>query len=363
MSSKPKIGIINGGGDCPGLNTVIDSITKALFDKYSVLGFYRGFEGLYEKDYIDLTPEYTNNHKFSGGTILKSTNKGHFPGKVGDGETGQIAPEVIEQTVANFNELGLEALIVMGGDGTLSAAQQLYQNGINLVGIPKSIDNDLYGTDFTFGFHTAVDIATDALDRLETTAFSHDRVMIMEVMGRRAGWIALHAGIAGGANMILIPEMPFEVSDVKKFIQKRKNAGKQHMLMVVSEGANPRDSDPFVKTHGGNASEILFGGVGDFLARELNAEEIDTRCVTLGHIQRGGKPNSFDRIMSRQFGVYAANLIREKEYGQVVSFQHNDCCSVDIDYCVSQMKFVDPEGSMVQLSREMGVSFGESLEG
>jgi 6-phosphofructokinase len=359
MSSKPKVGIINGGGDCPGLNTVIDSMTKALADTSQVYGFFRGFEGLLDKDYIELTPDYTNKYKFFGGTILKSVNRGHFPGKVGDGQASQIAPEVIQKTVQNYHDLDLQALLVMGGDGTLSAAWQLAQAGINVVGVPKSIDNDLFGTDFTFGFHTAVDIATEALDRLETTAFSHDRVMILEVMGRRSGWISLYSGLAGGANMILIPEIPFEIRDVKNFIHNRRASGKKNTLIVVSEGAELKDSDPFIKTHGGHASEVLFGGVGDFITKELNAEEIDSRCVTLGHIQRGGTPNSFDRILSRQFGSYAARLVENKQYNKVVCFQNNDLCSMDLKDCVSQMKFVDPESNMIKLAKEMEISFGE----
>jgi len=360
MSKKKRVGIITGGGDCPGLNAVIDSAVKCLENDYEILGFYKGFEGLLNKDYILLDRVYTNSYRFSGGTILKSVNSGNFPGKIGLGEKSLIQPEIVAKTIENYNELGLEGLIVLGGDGTLTVAQEFYQRGLNIVGVPKSIDNDLQGTDFTFGFLTAVDIATDALDRLDTTAYSHDRVMILEVMGRNAGWIGLYSGLAGGANMILIPEIPFRWESVLEVIENRYKQGKTSSLIVVSEGAMSQDGKVYTSTSGGKSSETLLGGIGDEIARFLNNyPEIDSRCTRLGHVQRGGTPNAIDRILSRQFGAYAAQLFKNKEYGQMVIYRNNTLESFPIKSSISKLKSVEKDGMMVKLARNMGVSFGD----
>jgi ATP-dependent phosphofructokinase / diphosphate-dependent phosphofructokinase len=355
--TKKRIGFLNSGGDCPGLNTVMDAAVRALHSEYEILGFYKGFEGIFSKEYKILTPEFTTRYKFMGGTVLKSVNRGHFAVKVGLGETESLAKEVVEKTVKNYKELNLEGIIAVGGDGTLTVAKQLSEAGLNIVAVPKSIDNDLYGTDFTFGFQTAVSIAGEALDRLETTGYSHDRVMILEVMGRNAGWIGLFAGIASGANAILIPEIPFSFEGVYNFLKKRP---KKNALVVISEGAKPLDGDLKTKDIGGVSSEFLLGGVGESLTKFLNSKpEIEARNTALGHIQRGGSPNSFDRILSRLYGVQAANLFKQKKFGYMASYQYGQITEVKIEDAVAKLKTVEPKSSIVQMAKDMGIYFGD----
>lgn len=355
----PRIGILNGGGDCPGLNTVIDSVVRSLKQDYDVLGFYKGFEGLLENKYVNLRTNEINRYKFAGGTILKSTNTGNFAGKVGEGENKDLDPKVIEQTIRHYKELELECLVVLGGDGTLSAAYQLQKAGLNIIGIPKSIDNDLYGTELTFGFLTAVDIATEALDRLETTAISHDRVMILEVMGRHSGWIALYSGLAGGANAILIPEIPFDYQALSDLVSKRAAEGKTHTLIIVAEGANSKDSKQVKTNSGGKSSEVLLGGISEEIAKKLNSLGIDARATRLGHIQRGGSPNSRDRILSMQMGAYASEMVRNKIYSKVVVYQKSELETIPLKEAVSKLKLVDINSSSFKLCRVLGISFGE----
>jgi ATP-dependent phosphofructokinase / diphosphate-dependent phosphofructokinase len=359
LKHKPRIGIINGGGDCPGLNTVIDSLVKSLYPEYELFGFYRGYEGLLEKHYFHLFPELTNRYKFQGGTILKSVNYGNFPGKIGAGQTNLIEPSILSKTKENYKSLELDGIVVLGGDGTMSVALQLQDIGLNIIGVPKSIDNDLFGTDFTFGFQTAVEIAAESLDRLETTGYSHDRVMVLEVMGRNAGWIGLHSGIAGGANMILIPEIPFTYSQILKYINTRREKGKKNALIVVAEGASAQCQNQHLSTIGGQSSEQNLTGIGSEIAKFLNQNNIDTRATVLGHIQRGGSPNSFDRILSRQYGAFAGHLVKESKYGQIAVYNNHNFDSISISQCVSQLKLVDPDSTIITLSRQMGISFGQ----
>jgi 6-phosphofructokinase 1 len=363
MPNKKKIGIINSGGDCPGLNTVIDAVVKSLkfeFDEVEILGFYKGFEGLLEKKYIELTPEVTSPYKFEGGTFLKSVNKGNFATKQGLGKKRIIPEEIIQTTVNNYKDLGLDCLVVLGGDGTMSIISALEEHGLEVIGVPKSIDNDLLNTDFTFGFYTAVEIATEALDRLETTAYSHDRVMILEVMGRNAGWISLFSGLAGGANIILIPEIPFEYKNILDFIKQRNQKGKQNTLIVVAEGASAKDEEVTLKNNFGESSESLLGGVGEKLEKILNKESgIEARSTVLGHIQRGGSPTSFDRVISRNMGVHATNLIKQGKFGNMVIFKDGKIQEEEISKCVNRLKLVDPKSTEVQTARKIGVCFGD----
>lgn len=355
--SKKRIGFLNSGGDCPGLNTVMDAVVRSLYDEYQILGFYKGFEGIFNKEYKILTPEFTARYRFMGGTLLKSVNRGHFAVKVGLGETESLAKEVVEKTVKNYHEMELEGIIAVGGDGTLSVAKQLSEAGLNIVAVPKSIDNDLDGTDFTFGFQTAVSIATESLDRLETTAYSHDRVMILEVMGRNAGWIGLFSGIAGGANVVLIPEIPFSLENVYNYLEKRP---KQNSLLVVSEGAKPIDGQLSTKNIGGVSSEILLGGIGEEIAKFLNKKpKIEARNTALGHIQRGGSPVAFDRILSRLYGAHAAKLFKQKKFGYMAAYSEGVITEVRIQDAVSKLKTVDPLGKTVQMARDMGIYFGD----
>jgi 6-phosphofructokinase 1 len=354
-----RMGIINGGGDCPGLNTVIDAIVRVLCPDYEVLGFYRGFEGLLYKDYKVLTPSYTGPYKFEGGTFLKTVNKGNFSAKVGAGDSKTIESDILDQTMKHYHELELEGLISLGGDGSMSAAHQLAEHGAHIVGVPKSIDNDLTGTDFTFGFQTAVEIATEALDRLQTTAMSHDRVMILEVMGRNAGWIGLYAGIAGGANAILIPEIPFDLEVVKSHIKDRAERGYRHALIVVSEGAKSQGGSIATKTTG-TASEVLLGGISKTVEAYLNDDpEIESRATILGHIQRGGSPCGFDRLLSRSLGSHAANLFIKGEFGHMVTYKSGHVSQCKIEDAISHIKRIRKDNALIKTAKGMGVSFGD----
>lgn len=357
---KKRIGIINSGGDCPGLNTVIDAIVKNLTPEYEVLGFIKGFEGLLTNNYLVLEKVYTSQNRWIGGTFLKSVNRGNFPGKIGQGQTTHAEEAVIKKAYDNYKSLELEGLIIIGGDGTLTMGNNLQRYGFNIVGVPKSIDNDLDFTDFTFGFHTAVQITTEALDRLHTTATSHERVMILEVMGRHAGWIALYSGIAGGANVILLPEISSRFKTVKEFLEARIARGRKSSLIVVAEGAHPIDLSQSFKHSEGKSSEALLGGIGDQLASYLNQfEHFDARATTLGHIQRGGSPNSFDRILSTRLGAQAAELFRARKWGKMVTYKNNEINEIDIADAVKRLKSVDPDSQIVKQARSVGIGFGD----
>ncbi len=358
--SKPKIGILNGGGDCAGLNTVIDAVVKSLDADYELIGFLRGFEGLFANDFIPLNRSLTSFNRWIGGSILKSVNKGNFPGKIAGGEFNSIETQIIQQAFENYQNLGLSALIVLGGDGTLYTAHQLQEFGFKIIGIPKSIDNDLASTDYTFGFQTAVEIANDALERLHTTGQSHDRVMILEVMGRSAGWIALNAGIAGSANIILLPEIPFKMEKILEVLEARKKMGKLNSTIVVSEAAHPIDHEFITKNVGKTTAEVKLGGIGDYLEKYINENSsFEARSTVLGHIQRGGSPNSFDKILSTQLGAFAGLMLRNGQFGQMAAFQNNQIVAIPIGDAVLKIKTVSPESQIVQLAKQVGISFGE----
>lgn len=358
--SKPKIGILNGGGDCAGLNTVIDAVVKTLDSDYELIGFLRGFEGLYTNDYIPLNRNLTSPSRWIGGSILKSVNKGNFPGKIAGGEFNSIETEIIQKAYQNYQNLELEALIVLGGDGTLYTAYQLQEFGFKVIGIPKSIDNDLAATDYTFGFQTAVEIANEALERLHTTGQSHDRVMILEVMGRSAGWIALSAGIAGSANLILLPEIPFKMEKIVETLEKRRQMGKLSSIIVVAEAAHPINQDQVTKNVGKSTAEVKLGGIGDFLEKYLNENTaFEARSTVLGHIQRGGSPNSFDKILSTQLGAFAGLMLKNKQFGQMAAFQNNRVVAIPMGDAVLQIKSVEPDSQIIKLAKEVGICFGD----
>ena len=357
---KRRVGIINSGGDCPGINAVIDSIVKSLDNDYEILGFYKGLEGLLTNDYVILDRAYTNQYRWIGGTFLKSVNKGNFPGRIGNGQTTKAEETAITTAIKNYKDHNLDGLIVIGGDGTLSMANSLQAYGVNIVGIPKSIDNDLKFTEFTFGFHTAVQIAQEALDRLHTTATSHERVMILEVMGRHAGWIGLYSGIAGGADIILIPEIPFSYNNILNTIERRRKEKNMSTIVVVSEGAFDPNGEKILRDHGGNSSEVLLGGISEHIARFLNKhEDIEARATILGHTQRGGSPNSFDRILSTRYGNEAATLFRNSMFGKMVALKDNNIISVDIADAVKELKLVDANCQLIKEARETGIRFGD----
>jgi 6-phosphofructokinase 1 len=366
MSRRPTIGILTGGGDCPGLNAVIRAATKsAIRLGYDVVGFLRGYEGLVDPvSYMPLDERNTAGILLQGGTILGSTNKGRFTSLVGEGERVGIDPELLAQAATTVKQMGVAGLICVGGDGSLGIAQQLHEHGVPVVGVPKTIDNDLCGTAFTFGFDSAVATATDALDRLHTTAASHERIMVLEVMGRHAGWIALHAGIAGGGDVILIPEIPWSFANVCRKVEQREREGKRFTLIVVAEGAHLPDGGLVHDGGAGGHGQVKLGGIGELVAREVSSRlDRDARTVVLGHLQRGGTPTPFDRMLATEFGAHAARLIHEGRFGEMVCYRPPDIASVPIAEAVGRLSTVDPRGSAVQAARALGIGFGDDEDG
>ena len=357
---KTRVGVLTSGGDCPGLNAVLRGLVLAAEKLgWEVLGFKDGFEGLLPPGhYIVLDRARTSGIMPLGGTIIGTTNRGHFVAKVGSGNRAVVAAEVIEQARAVLNRLQVQALIIVGGDGSMTTALQLQEAGINCIGVPKTIDNDLEATAMTFGFDSAVAAVADALDRLHTTAMSHKRVMVLEVMGRHAGWIALHGGIAGGADAILIPEIPFSHDKLAAFIERREAAGSLSSLVVAAEGATPRDGEQVL--HRTETGEYRFGGIGEVVAQELAARTgKETRCCVLGHLQRGGPPTTLDRILGTRFGVKAVQLVNERHFGSMVSYQNYQVQHVPIAAAVNRLRLVQPSSQMVETARDTEISFGD----
>jgi ATP-dependent phosphofructokinase / diphosphate-dependent phosphofructokinase len=363
MSHGQRIGILTSGGDCPGLNAVIRGAVKtATRLGYEVVGFLRGFEGLSQPpQYKMLTSDNTAGILIQGGTILGSTNRGRFGVTVGKDGRKVLAPELIEEVHATFEAHGLVGLVCVGGDGSLAIAQQLHLAGLPVVGVPKTIDNDLGCTAFTFGFDSAVACATDALDRLHTTAASHDRVMVLEVMGRHAGWIALHSGIAGGADVILIPEVPWQFDHVCAKVRDRQRLGKQFTLIVVAEGAELPGGGLVTAETEQSHRQTRLGGIGAIVAQRVQeCSGQEARCVVLGHLQRGGAPTTFDRALATQLGVHAVGLIVEHRFGHMVCYSPPDIGSVSIASAISALRVVPNDCSAIQAARAMGISFGDS---
>lgn len=359
---KKTIGILTSGGDCPGLNAVIRGTVKAANRHgYDVIGFLRGYEGLVDPVcYVPLTYKNTAGILTLGGTILGSTNKGRFSATVGVNQRCEIDPDLVAGVKATVDQLHLSGLICVGGDGSLSVAQQFHECGIPVVGVPKTIDNDLSSTAFTFGFFSAVACATDALDRLHTTAASHERVMILEVMGRHAGWIALYAGIAGGGDVILIPEVPWTFDGICQAILDRERRGKKFTLVVVAEGAELPTGELVVQEKRADQRQVRLGGVGNVIAAEIEHRlGKETRTVVLGHLQRGGPPTTFDRVLATQYGVHAVRLIVEQKFGEMVTYNPPAMNSVPIIDAI-RLSTVHPDSSAVQSARALGVSFGDS---
>ncbi|MFC1475533.1 6-phosphofructokinase [Candidatus Zixiibacteriota bacterium] len=358
-----RVGILTGGGDCPGLNAVLRAVVKTAIINYSweIIGIDEGFEGL-------LTPGKTHKLELKdvrgllprGGTILGSTNRGNpFEHKKAKGGK-EVVVDISETAMKAYEKLELDALIVIGGDGSLKIALKFYNMGMNVVGVPKTIDNDLMATDSTFGFRTAVMTATEAIDKLHTTGESHNRAMILEVMGRYVGWIALESGLAGGADIILIPEIPYDIDEVCGKIYRRHEAGSKFSIIVVAEGAKPKDGDVTVLHKAKDTSSLeRLGGIGNVIGAQITEKTgVETRVTVLGHLQRGGTPSPFDRILSTRFGVKAVELVRQERFGRMVCYRDYAVDSVKIAEAVGSFKSVDPHGELVRTAEAIGIEFG-----
>jgi 6-phosphofructokinase 1 len=357
-----RIGVVTGGGDCPGLNAVIRAVAKAsAYRGWEAIGILGGYDGLLSpQQYCTLDYKALTGLLVRGGTILGTANRGKFSAKTGHGEERRLPKELLEGVRTGMEALGISALVSIGGDGSLSIAQQMHEHGIPLVGVPKTIDNDLAGTLMTFGFDSAVGCATDALDRLHTTAESHRRIMVLEVMGRYAGWIALYAGVAGGADVILIPEIPFTYDRVCAKIQERESQDRHFTLVVVAEGAREKGAD-FVTSAGQEANrEARLGGIGAVVAAELERRTgKETRNCVLGHLQRGGSPTPFDRALCSMFGATAVDLIAAQDFGKMVAFVGPGVGAVKISDAVGRLKTVPPDANLPRTARALGISLGD----
>lgn len=362
-NSKPRIGILTGGGDCPGLNAVIRAATKSAFHLgWEVIGIKDGFDGFLKPGKIvRIDPIDIKGILNMGGTILGSTNRGNpFEQKIKVGKNKFIVKNCSQDLVKKFHSLKLQGLIAIGGDGTLSISKQLHSMGLPIVGVPKTIDNDLSATVITFGFDTAVSTATDALDKLHTTAASHQRVMVCEVMGRYAGWIALNSGMAGGADIILIPEIPFDLEKVCEKVRDRYRTKRNFCIIVVAEGAKEKGKNLVVKiTKEAGKAEVL-GGIGEYVAKEISVRTgHESRSIVLGHLQRGGSPTTFDRLLGTRFGAAAIRLIQQKDFGKMVALDPPDIKAVPLKDAVSKLKFVPINSDVIIAGKAMGVCFGD----
>ncbi len=366
MSKRKKLLVLTGGGDCPGLNAVIRGIAKrAKKEKdWEVLGSVEAFNGVLNtpQELIRLTGKRVAGIHVRGGTILKTTNKANpikFPAPQPDGTVKYIdrSPELIEK----LNKLGIDAIINIGGDGSQRISKALFDKGVPIVGVPKTIDNDLAATDVTFGFQTAVQIATESFDKLVTTAESHHRVMIMEVMGRDAGWIALHTAIAGGAEICLIPEIPYDIDKLVKRINLRYKRGKGFVNIVVAEGARAKEGTVTARAGEKGSEHVRLGGVAYELSRQLKAAgcKAEIRETVLGHTQRGGSPTAFDRVLATLLGVKAFELVRDQKFGRMVTYRNNGIEDVSLEEATREPKFVDKDSFLVRAAKGMFVSFGD----
>ena len=372
MAEIKKIAILTGGGDCPGLNAVIRAVVKTAIVKYGleVVGIRKGYHGLYYKDFVPLTLDSVQEILSEGGTILKSSNKDNlfkYPVRDENGdivkENGKIVYEDVSQVaVENLKEAGIDALFILGGDGTLTSGRDFARLGINVIGIPKTIDNDLNCTDYTFGFDTAVEIVSDSLDRLRTTAKSHGRIMVAEVMGRGAGWLTLHGGIAGAADVILLPEIPFDINKVAEKIKADFAKGKDFAIVAVAEGAKPKNGEAVVlKVREDSPDPIRLGGIAGVVADQL--EELcnnEARATTLGHVQRGGSTSAHDRVLSSRYGFAAVELAMEGKFGNMVILKGDQIGYASLEDVIGQdNKQVDPESELVEMAKALGICFGD----
>jgi ATP-dependent phosphofructokinase / diphosphate-dependent phosphofructokinase len=339
---KKRIGILTAGGDCPGLNAAIRGVGKTAIVEYGmeIIGFRSGYTGLITNDYVELKEAQLSGILTLGGTILGTSREKPFK-MIGNSADNHQAPDAI---IRNYKNLELDALVCIGGNGTMKTAHMLSKEGLNVVGIPKTIDNDVWGTDITFGFESAVEIATEAIDRLHTTANSHQRVMIIEVMGHNAGWLALYAGTAGGGDIILLPELPYNIRSVCKKVEHRYEENKPYSIVVVAEGIER----PEKRSAANYLAEVIHTNTG-----------IETRETVLGYIQRGGSPSPFDRVLATQYGAFAAQCIAEENFGTMTAYIDNKTVAIPLSEVGGRTRLVEPNHPLVMIARRMGISFGD----
>jgi phosphofructokinase-like protein len=358
-----RIGVLTGGGDCPGLNAVIRAVVKTAIGHHGweVIGIKDGFDGLILPDKtVELTFASVRGILPLGGTILGTTNRVNpFDYPVVDEHGNETRADVADQVLGRAEALGLDALIVIGGDGSLHIAQRFHEIGLPLVGVPKTIDNDVGGTDITFGFDTALDVATEAIDRLHTTAESHHRIMLVEVMGRNAGWLALQSGLAGGADVILLPEIPFDVDRIDAKVEERDRQGRLFSIVVVAEGARPEGGEQVFQEQRAALTARRLGGLSYVVAEQLAAvSEKEIRVTVLGHLQRGGSPTSFDRILGTRFGAAAADLIAQGGMGRMVALRGEEIKDLPIAEAIAKLKTVPLDSDLIHAARCMGIRLG-----
>ena len=375
MSEIKRIGVLTGGGDCSGLNAVVRAVTLTAINKYGceVIGFKKGYAGLYANDYMELTVENTEKILNQGGTILRNSNKDNLFNYAYRDENGNIKhKDVSDIAVENLKKLNIDALVVIGGDGTLTSARDFARKGIKVIGVPKTIDNDVLYVDHTFGFTTALGVICNAIDRVRTTAYSHDRVQILEVMGRNCGWLALEGGLSGGADIILLPEIPYDIYKIVDVIKKRDEEGHFDTVIVVSEGAKPKDGNVVIKKIvADSADTIRLGGIGDQLASQLEVllGGKEVRATNIGHTQRGGETCQFDRSLCTKFGSLAVDALFEGKSGEMVTIYNSVPQTVSLELVLGSgatgetskggKNSVDPNGFVVKTARNIGISFGD----
>ncbi len=356
---KKRIGILTSGGDCPGLNAAIRGVARAAYELFDaeIIGIRDGYRGLIQGDYQEMERKQFSGILTLGGTILGTSRQPFRNMRV----IGEDNVDKVAAMKANYKALKLDCLVTLGGNGTHKTANLLSQEGLNVIGLPKTIDNDLYGTDFTFGFHTAVDIATEVIDRIHTTATSHGRCMVIELMGNKAGWLTLYSGLAGGADVVLIPEIPYDIKKVAKIVEQRASGKKPFSILAVAEGAMDLEEARQKKKEreAARAATPGFSIAARLAAQLAELVGVEARAVVPGHMQRGGSPSAYDRVLATQFGVHAAQLIRDDIYGVSVALSGNTVTHNALRDIAGVPKLVNPDDQMVQLARSIGISFGD----
>lgn len=353
-------GILTSGGDAPGLNAAIRGVARTAIDVYgmTVVGFEHGYRGLIDNKYRILQPSEFSGILAQGGTILGTSREKPFKEKIG--AFGTDSPRAVEAIKENYRNLKLDCLVVLGGNGTNTTGARLTAEGLNVIGLPKTIDNDIVETDITFGFHTALSVATDAIDRLHSTASSHNRVMVIEVMGHKAGWLGLYSGVAGGGDVILLPEIPYDIRAISRHLEQRASSGKTFSIVVVAEGARSLEEAAMDKKAFKKARADMNGSIGYRVAREIEeATGLESRVTVLGYLQRGGTPVAYDRVLASQFGTAAANMLATGEYGKMVALQENRLVGVPLERVANRIKTVPLDHHMIETARDVGTCLGD----